>query len=51
MVKLKFYDLKEKKSFSTDKFEIETKKGRKFAIAKSPKGNKARRFVAKDFKK
>jgi len=51
MVKLKFFDLKEKKSFSTDKFDLETKNGRRFAIAKSPKGNKARRFVSKDFKK
>jgi len=42
---LKFFDLKNKKSFSTDKFSIETKNGRRRAIAISPKGVTASRFL------
>jgi len=44
--KLKFYDLAAKKSFTTDKYKIVTKNGRKRAIAISPSGNKACRFLA-----
>lgn len=51
MPKLKFFDLKSKKSFTTDKFEVITKNGRKFAVTKSPSGIEARRFVSKDFKR
>jgi len=36
MPKLKFYDVKAKKSFISDKYKIVRKKGRRFAIAKSP---------------
>ena len=36
--KLKFYDLKGKKSFTTDKYTMVTKKGRRFAVAKAPSG-------------
>lgn len=50
MPKLKFYDLKTKKVFHTDKYKIEMKGGRKFAIASSPSGHKSMRIVSKDFK-
>lgn len=36
MVKLKFYDVKAKKSFTTDKFKTVVKGKRKFVVAKSP---------------
>lgn len=44
---MKFYDLKSKKSFSTDKYTTKMKKGRKFAVAKTPSGSTAWRIVAK----
>jgi len=45
---LKFYDVKAKKSFTTDKYKIVVKKGRRFAIAKSPlTGIDAYRIVAR----
>lgn len=51
MPKLKFFDLKRKKPFTTDKFKIVTKSGRKFAVAKAPSGVESYRIVSKDFKK
>ena len=52
MPKLEFYDLKTKLRFTTDKYTIKkTKKGQLMAVAISPSGVKAARFVAKDFKK
>lgn len=51
MVKLKFFDLKTKKPFSTDKFDLVSKNGRKMAVTVSPSGFKAVRFVKKDFVK
>ncbi len=50
---LKFFDVKSKKSFRTNKFRLKMIKGRKFAIAKSPfnPGMEAFRIVKKDFKK
>ncbi len=50
MVKIKFFDLRTKKPFLTDKFTIVTKNGRRMAVASSPSGVKSVRFVAKDFK-
>jgi len=51
-MKLKFVDLKTKKIFFTDDYEIvKTKKGRRMAQATAPSGIKSSRFVAKDFKK
>ncbi|MBR9700419.1 hypothetical protein GOV11_00970 [Candidatus Woesearchaeota archaeon] len=47
MKKLKFYDMKAKKKFTTDKFTIKTKKGRKFAVAKTPSGSTAWRIMSK----
>ncbi len=52
MPKLKFTDLKTKKQFETDKFELKTtKKGGRMAVAVSPSGSKTARFVSKDFGK
>ena len=50
MPKLKFFDLKTKKPFTTDKFDVVIKNGRKMAVAFSPSGTKSVRFVSKDFK-
>lgn len=55
MPKLKFYDLRKKKSFTTDKFKVKNKrvkgKMRKFAVAKAPSGTESWRALPKDFKK
>jgi len=45
--KLKFYDVKGKKKFTSDKYRIVTKKGRRFAIAKAPSGIDAWRILGK----
>jgi hypothetical protein len=47
MPKLKFFDVKGKKTFMTDKFKVIMKNGRRMAIAKAPSGAKAVRFLAK----
>jgi len=51
MEKLKFYDLKKKKGFTTDKFKLKTKKTkagiRHFAIAKAPSGIESWRIISK----
>jgi hypothetical protein len=46
-MKMKFYDVKAKKAFSTDKYASVTKSGRKFAVANTPSGGKAYRIMAK----
>jgi len=52
MPKLKFFDVKSKKTFMTDKFTIKTaKNGRKMATTTAPSGSKAVVFVGKDFKR
>ena len=52
MPKLKFYDVKDKKSFTTDEFELRTKmtsRGKRyFAVAKTDSGNEAWRIISKD---
>jgi hypothetical protein len=50
-IKLKFYDLKKKKAFSTDKYKLVVKKGRHFAVATAPSGIPAWRIVASPKKK
>lgn len=51
-MKLKFVDLKRKKVFFTEDYEIVTaKNGRRMAVATAPSGIKSSRFVTKDFKK
>lgn len=53
MPKIKFYDVKGKKSFTSDKYKLITKKTkagmRYFAIAKAPSGIQAYRIVSKVF--
>lgn len=49
--KLKFFDVKGKTSFTTDKFTLTTRSGRRFAVAKAPSGIQAFRIVKKGFKK
>ena len=36
METLRFYDVKAKKKFTSNNYKIEVKKGRRFAVAKSP---------------
>jgi len=54
MPKLKFYDLKRRKSFVTDKYKLVTKRTRsgmrKFAVAKAPSGVDSYRIVSMKFK-
>lgn len=45
--KLKFYDVKGKKSFTSGTYKFVTKKGRNFAVTKAPSGIEAWRIVAK----
>jgi len=53
MPRLKFYDVKGKTSFTTDKFTLTSRRTTKgmtyFAVAKAPSGIKAWRIVSKDF--
>lgn len=51
MPKLIFFDVVTKKKFTTDKYKLVMKNGKKFAVAKSPSGNISYRIVSKDFKK
>lgn len=54
MPKLKFYDLKKKKSFMTDDFVIQTKRNPKtgrttyFAVAVAPSGVQSYRIISKE---
>lgn len=45
--KLKFYDVKAKRSFSSAVYKPVTKSGRKFAVATTPSGGKAYRTMPK----
>jgi hypothetical protein len=47
MKKLKFYDLRGKKSFTTDKYKQTKKSGRMFVVADTPSGGKAYRILGK----
>ena len=47
--KLSFYDVKTKKKFETDNYDVREKKGRFFAVAKSPAGtHECWRVLSKD---
>ena len=48
MPQLKFYDLRKRKTFMTDKFRVEKKGKRHFAIATAPSGVKSWRIISKD---
>jgi len=53
MEKLKFFDVKAKKSFTTTKYRLTSRKTTKrityFVVAKAPSGIEAWRIVGKDF--
>ena len=53
MPKLKFYDLKKRKSFNSDKYKLtskRTKSGMKyFAVTQAPSKTESWRIVSKDF--
>ena len=55
MPKLKFYDVKKKKRFTTDRFVFKTRRNTRtkrtvyFAVANAPSGIKSWRIVSKDF--
>ena len=53
MPKIKFFDVKAKKSFTSDRFKLVRKLNKKrvtyFAVADAPSGIKAWRIVSKDF--
>jgi hypothetical protein len=51
MEKLKFYDLRGRKKFMSDKYKIVVKKGRKFAVCKAPSGAESWRIVGMAKKK
>lgn len=46
-MRMKFYDLKARKSFSTDKYKVMKKSGRTFAVAKTPSGSTSYRIMGK----
>lgn len=46
MERLKFYDLKKKKVFYSDKYRIVKKNGRKFAVTNAPSGIESWRIVS-----
>ncbi|MFC1576548.1 hypothetical protein ACFL3J_02630 [Candidatus Omnitrophota bacterium] len=49
MAEMEFFDVKTKKKFKASEFRIEEKKGRFFAVAKSPAGtHECWRVVSKD---
>ncbi len=54
MPKLKFYDVKGKKTFYSDKYNLVVKRtkagNRKFAVTDAPSGIKAWRIVSMSFK-
>jgi len=45
MEKLNFYDLKSKKKFMSSNYKIVVRKGRRFAVTKSPSGTECWRIV------
>ena len=51
MEKLKFYDLKAKKSFVTSSYKRVVKSGRNFVVAKAPSGAQSWRVASKGVKK
>ncbi|MBW2978091.1 hypothetical protein KY331_04565 [Candidatus Woesearchaeota archaeon] len=49
MAEIEFYDVAQKKKFKTDKFKIVQKKGRFFAVSRSPTGRyDCWRVISKD---
>ena len=50
MKTLKFWDLKKRKPFTSSVYKIQVKKGRTFAISKTPSGGLAYLICKKGFK-
>ena len=50
MIKLNFYDLKRRQKFTSDKYKIVSKSGRRFAVTTAPSGAESWRIVGKNFK-
>ena len=49
MAEMEFYDVKSKKKFKASEFRVEEKKGRFFAVTKSPSGtHECWRVISKD---
>jgi hypothetical protein len=49
MPEVEFFDVKSKKKFKTSEFRVEQRKGRFFAVAKSPSGShECWRVLSKD---
>ncbi len=49
MAEIEFFDVKTKKKFKTSDFRIEQRKGRSFAVTKSPTGSyECWRVISKD---
>lgn len=48
---LKFWDIKARKSFNANKYNIISKGGRRFAVTTAPSGIKSYRVIGKDFGK
>ena len=49
MAEMEFYDVKTKKKFKATEFRLVQKKGRNFAVAKSPEGtHECWRVISKD---
>jgi len=49
MAEMEFFDVKSKKKFKANEFRVEEKKGRFFAVAKSPSGtHECWRVISKD---
>ena len=48
MKELNFYDLKTKKKFMSDKYEIKTRGVRRFAVCKSSSGCECWRVIGKE---
>ncbi len=57
MPQLKFYDLKKRKSFTTDKYQLRGKRNPRtgrmvyMAVAKAPSGSESYRIVSSEFYK
>lgn len=47
MEKLKFYDLKARKAFTSSNYKVVTKSGRRFAVTKAPSGINSQVIVGK----
>jgi len=47
MERLKFYDVKTKKEFHSDKYQVKMKDGKRYAVAISPSGTESWKIIGK----